>query len=93
MARDASDRVDRPNGVKKLKNDKLFQQRKMKKVLTESEHPDFEIESVFDLNYKEGKEIKMAKKKKDKGTDKLAMSFSSKNGKKGNNTYYKYEPY
>ena len=91
--KDCSDRVDRPNGIKKMKKDKLFQQRKMKKVLTESEHPDFEIDSVFDLNYKEGKEIKMAKKKKDKGTDKLAMSFSSKNGKKGNNTYYKYEPY
>ena len=67
--RDCSDRVDRPNGVKKMKKDKLFQQRKMKKVLTESEHPDFEIDSVFDLNYKEGKEIKMAKKKKDKGDE------------------------
>jgi hypothetical protein len=92
--KDATKRVpDKPNPIKKMEKSKLFSQRKFKNALSESEHPDFDVEEIFDKNYKEGGEIKTAKKKKDKGTDKLLTSFSTKRGKISNTSYYKYDPF
>lgn len=91
--KDATKRVDKPNGKKKMEKSKLFSQPKFKKVLKDDEHPDFDIDTVFDHSFKEGNEIKMAKKKKDKGADKLLNSFSGKGMKKMNSSYYKYEPF
>ena len=88
-----------PSKSKKIKKrpepmdkDKLFAQRGFKKALKDSEHPDFEIESGFDHQFKEGNEIKMAKTKKDKHCrDKLAQSFAKKSNAGNYSTFYKYE--
>lgn len=72
-----------------LKDSKLFTQKGFKKSVKKSEHPDFNIDSIFDFNFKEGKTIQKSKPEKKKGKEKLASSF----GKKVNKSHYQYHPY
>jgi hypothetical protein len=72
-----------------MKNSKLFSQKAFKRALQKSEHPEFNVDSIFDFGYKEGKKIKVAKKEKQKGKEKLSLSF----GNKMNPSYYKYNQY
>ncbi len=72
-----------------FKGSKLFTQKGFKKAVKKSEHPDFNIDSIFDFNFKEGKTIQTSKPEKKKGKDKLSSSM----GKKVNKSYYQYSPY
>jgi len=72
-----------------LKGSKLFTQKGFKKSVKKSEHPDFNIDTIFDFNFKEGKTIQTSKPEKKKGKEKLASSM----GKKINKSYYQYSPY
>lgn len=72
-----------------FKGSKLFSQKAFKKAVKDSEHPDFDVNTIFDTNYKEGKKIKVAPKEKKKAKEKLSVSF----GDRVNKTYYNYNSY
>ncbi len=74
-----------------LDKDKLFSQKGFQKALNESEHPDFDVESIFDHNFCQGKEIKTAPKKKKKNRDKMVESFAKKSNAGNYSTFYKIE--
>lgn len=77
-----------------MDKDKLFSQRGFQKALKDSEHPDFEIDSVFDHTFKgHGSEIKVAPKKKTKGRDKMSNSFAKISNAGNYSTFYKHERY
>ncbi len=53
-----------------LTESKLFSQKKFKEALKNSEYPKFDVEDIFDKNFKLGKEVgvgKPEKKKKKQG--------------------------
>ena len=52
--------------------DILLESKPMKKLEKKNER--FNIEGIFDKDFKPGKPVKMAKKEKKKGKDKLVMS-------------------
>ena len=72
-----------------FKGSKLFSHKAFKKAVKDSEHPDFDVDTIFDKKYKEGKKIKVAPKEKKTAKEKLSVSF----GDKVNTTYYKYNSY
>tara|TARA_R110000796_G_scaffold170974_1_gene287901 strand:- start:423 stop:686 length:264 start_codon:yes stop_codon:yes gene_type:complete len=74
-----------------LDKDKLFKQKGFQKAVKDSERPDFEVESIFDLHHCEGKEIKTAPKKKKKNRDKMMESFAKKSNAGNYSTFYKHE--
>lgn len=76
-----------------LDKDKLFSQKGFQKVVKDSEHPDFEVEQIFDHNHSEGKDIKTAPKKKVKNKDKIMESFGKKSNAGNYSTFYKIERY
>jgi hypothetical protein len=82
----------RDNSMDPFKDSKLFNQKGFVKAVKQSEHPSFDIEAVFDHNFKPGNEIALAKKKKKKSTEKLISSFSKTKSGAGNQSYYKYQP-
>ena len=74
-----------------LDKDKLFSQRGFQKAVKDSEHPDFEVETIFDHHFCEGKEIKTAPKKKKKNRDVMYESFAKKSNAGNYSTFYKHE--
>ena len=74
----------------KFDNDVIMNHKAMKRIL-EEENKTFDVNQIFDKNYKEGKKIKVAPKKKEKVKDAFNMSFTTK--KKDNSSFYKYEKY
>lgn len=74
-----------------LDKDKLFSQKGFQKAIKESEHPDFEVDNIFDHSFKEGNDIKTAPKKKTKNRDLLSNSFAKKSNAGNYSTFYKHE--
>jgi hypothetical protein len=53
-----------------IQQSKVFNQKGFKKALKEAEYPDFDVDDIFDKNFKAGKEVAMGKpEKKKKNTD------------------------
>jgi hypothetical protein len=79
-----------------LDKNKLFRQKGFQSAVKDSEHPDFDVENIFDHCYCPtakggGGEIKTAPKKKKKNRDKMIESFSKKSNSGNYSTFYKYE--
>lgn len=70
-----------------MDKDKILSHKAIKRELKKEKNVN--IEDMFDHNFKPGKEVQMAKKKKCKCKDKLFQSFQKNTS--GNPTYYKYE--
>lgn len=49
-----------------IQQSKVFSQKAFQKVLKESEYPDFNVDEIFDKNFKPGKEVGMGKPQKKK---------------------------
>ena len=76
-----------------LDKDKLFSQKGFQKAVKDSEHPDFDVETIFDHKFKEGNDIATAPKKKKKNRDKMFESFAKKSNAGNYSTFYKIERY
>jgi hypothetical protein len=50
----------------------------IQKIINKSKEKKFDIESVFDKDYKPGSEVKMAKPEKKKNIENLAFSFNTR---------------
>jgi len=77
--------------VSPLDKDKLFCQKGFQKAVKVSEHPEFEVETIFDHEHCHGKDIKIAPKKKKKNRDKMIESFAKKSNAGNYSTFYKIE--
>ena len=72
------------NLLPKANDSWLFQQKGMKKVIKDKP---FNVEEIFDHQFKEGKKVKTAKKEKPKVKETLATSFFKKSERANSKTY------
>jgi hypothetical protein len=73
-----------------FQNSKLFSQRAFKKSVKNSEHPDFDLDSIFDYEFKKTGKVRSAPpEKKISNKKKLSTSLNTK----GNKSYKTHKPY